>query len=249
MPYYDPYALTFTQDLTKEQRQQLKCSGIYLITQYIETTNKYRYYVGSSINLFNRYRNHKYALLNKKHPNAYLQNACNKYGIDTFTYKVINIICSETSEELIQQLELTEHRFIIEFISKGCILFNINIDTDRTNICTKGTKHSPVTINRNRRAKQQWAQTEEGRAKILKASQCALEVTRKPTPKLIHVITKHIIDSFPSRLDLCKHMNWEKKHIGGLFTGKLNHYKGYIIMDNYPDGNYPTELPKQPKKK
>lgn len=57
--------------------------GVYKI----ECNNKI--YIGSSVNILNRWTNHKSNLKNNKHPNAYLQNLYNKYGKDKFIYSII----------------------------------------------------------------------------------------------------------------------------------------------------------------
>jgi len=62
-----------------------KSSGIYKITC---NPNK-RVYVGSSVNLRARLHQHIHFLLKGKHHNVHLQRAFNKYGIDNFTFSVI----------------------------------------------------------------------------------------------------------------------------------------------------------------
>jgi group I intron endonuclease len=64
-----------------------KCqSGVYLITNIING----KVYVGSAANSLNqRLHNHKYKLGKNKHENVYLQNAVNKYGIENFTFEIL----------------------------------------------------------------------------------------------------------------------------------------------------------------
>lgn len=58
-----------------------KVSGIYKLSigKYI--------YIGQSINVINRVKQHKYQLKNNRHRNKYMQNVFNKYK--TFEYKVL----------------------------------------------------------------------------------------------------------------------------------------------------------------
>ncbi len=67
-------------------------SGIYIITCL--PTGKI--YVGSSINIRERWRGHKKELRSGKHKNRYLQNAWNKYGEQAFVFEVLEV-CSRNS--------------------------------------------------------------------------------------------------------------------------------------------------------
>ena len=61
-------------------------SGVYKIEH--KTTG--RMYIGSALNIYNRIRDHKSALRNKKHSNRYLQRVWDKYGSDAFDFSTIN---------------------------------------------------------------------------------------------------------------------------------------------------------------
>ncbi len=60
-------------------------SGVYIITNLLDNF----YYIGSSKNVYRRLREHKNALIKNKHENDKVQNAVNKYGIDNFTFEVL----------------------------------------------------------------------------------------------------------------------------------------------------------------
>jgi len=62
-----------------------KICGIYKITNMIN----YKFYIGSSNNINNRWRQHKKALNEGTHGNPYLQNAWNKYGGQNFKFEII----------------------------------------------------------------------------------------------------------------------------------------------------------------
>jgi len=59
--------------------------GIYVIINSINT----KIYIGSSINVEKRIKRHIYELMNNKHPNKYLQRSVNKYGINSFIFKIL----------------------------------------------------------------------------------------------------------------------------------------------------------------
>jgi group I intron endonuclease len=63
----------------------MKHPGIYLIESKLNN----KQYIGSSINVYVRVRGHKRDLLKNRHANIKLQNHYNKYGIDDFTYTLV----------------------------------------------------------------------------------------------------------------------------------------------------------------
>lgn len=60
-------------------------SGIYKITN----TANGKFYIGSSINLEERFYEHKWMLAKRTHPNPILQRAWNKHGADKFTFEIL----------------------------------------------------------------------------------------------------------------------------------------------------------------
>jgi group I intron endonuclease len=60
-------------------------SGVYIITNIL---NNY-YYIGSSKDVYRRLREHKNNLLKNQHENNRLQNGFNSYGLDNFTFEVL----------------------------------------------------------------------------------------------------------------------------------------------------------------
>ena len=59
--------------------------GIYCI----ENLDNGKKYVGQSINIKDRIRNHRYTLKGNKHANQHLQNSYNTHGLDAFNYYVL----------------------------------------------------------------------------------------------------------------------------------------------------------------
>lgn len=60
----------------------MRICGVYFIKNNITQ----KVYVGSSIDIFTRWKSHKYKLLNNLHHSTKLQNSYNKYGKDVFEY-------------------------------------------------------------------------------------------------------------------------------------------------------------------
>ena len=71
--------------------------GIYFISNKVNN----KIYVGQSVNIERRWKQHKRELKNNIHENGRLQNAWNKYGEENFEFS----ICSECKEEQLNTLE------------------------------------------------------------------------------------------------------------------------------------------------
>lgn len=60
-------------------------AGIYKITNLVNN----KFYIGSSVNLYNRFHTHKTKLKQNIHVNKHLQNSFNKYGKNNFLFTVL----------------------------------------------------------------------------------------------------------------------------------------------------------------
>jgi len=80
----------------------MKKSGIYRIQSACKPE---RIYIGSAIDIPNRWRHHKSDLRLSKHINRILQNHCNKYGINDLRFEVI---CECKKEDLL----ITEQTYL-----------------------------------------------------------------------------------------------------------------------------------------
>lgn len=81
--------------------------GIYKITNIIND----KVYIGSSVDVKNRIRHHKFHLSKNTHNSPKLQNAYNKYGSESFIYEIIEIV--ETKEMLLER----EQFYIDSYVS------------------------------------------------------------------------------------------------------------------------------------
>jgi len=98
-------------------------SGIYKI---ICINNKF--YIGSSIDIDRRLKEHKRLLKRNKHPNKYLQNCWNKYGEKNFRFEII-----ETVND-VERLLIREQQWIDK--TNCCnrkVGFNISINSSAPN--------------------------------------------------------------------------------------------------------------------
>lgn len=78
-------------------KAELNKSGVYKIENLIN----HKKYVGSSVNIYKRWKEHIQKLRNNKHHSIYLQNAWNKYGEGNFKFEVIQYV--EDENELINR--------------------------------------------------------------------------------------------------------------------------------------------------
>lgn len=91
--------------------------GIYSIANTINN----KIYIGQSVDVKCRLRNHKWALRHNKHGNNHLQKSFNKYGENYFVFE---IIC-ECEEEQLDELE----RFYISYYNCTNPKFGYNSET------------------------------------------------------------------------------------------------------------------------
>lgn len=80
-------------------------SGIHKIVNKINN----HYYVGSSINILRRWRNHRVYLEKGKHNNDYLQNAWNKYEAVNFHFEIIEEVLNVKTR---MDLHLHEQKYL-----------------------------------------------------------------------------------------------------------------------------------------
>jgi len=82
----------------------MKISGIYSILHNASG----KIYIGSSINIKQRWNAHRSALNRGKHSNPHLQNAWSKYGKDAFTFSILEEVTTDN-------LEIKENEYISKF--------------------------------------------------------------------------------------------------------------------------------------
>jgi len=78
--------------------------GIYKISNLISN----KFYIGSSIDINRRWKEHKNDLKKNKHDNEYLQNSWNKYGEETFLFEIIEIVNDKNNLIIYEQKYLDD---------------------------------------------------------------------------------------------------------------------------------------------
>jgi len=92
------------KNFTEENiKATLLLSGIYKLE-----INK-KFYIGSSVSIGHRLKNHRWSLISKKHHNRTLQNLFNKYGIENMLFEVV--------EECIPDLLIERESFYISSLN------------------------------------------------------------------------------------------------------------------------------------
>ena len=81
--------------------------GVYLITNTVNS----KCYIGQAINLRNRLKSHISNYTNKRYDNP-LYRAFNKYGLDKFTYQLLDVLEENDYKEARKQLDILEIKYI-----------------------------------------------------------------------------------------------------------------------------------------
>lgn len=91
----------------KMQKEIPTKPGIYLITNTVNN----KCYIGQAINLRNRIKSHISNYTNKRYDNP-LYRAFNKYGLDKFTYQLLDVLEEDDYKEARKQLDILEIKYI-----------------------------------------------------------------------------------------------------------------------------------------
>ncbi len=111
-----------------------QASGVYRII----CTPTSKFYIGSAVNLWKRWKDHRHALNKGNHPNRKLQHAWNKYGKKAFTFEILEIVLIP---ELLTAREQHYFDTLKPFGKRG---FNL-VPVAGSNF---GMRHSPESIAR-----------------------------------------------------------------------------------------------------
>lgn len=112
--------------------------GIY----EIENTISYKKYIGSSFNIEKRFYRHKNNLKSGKHANIHLQREYDKYGLESFTFNILE----ECSKEDIKQIEQKYLNKIFEIDNCFLLYYNIGKKSSGGDNLTFNPKRSEIII-------------------------------------------------------------------------------------------------------
>lgn len=154
--------------------------GIYEIVNWED--GKASSYVGSSVNIEKRWREHKCLLRHGTHDNSHLQRAWDKYGADAFVFSVLE----EVGEDM---LLVMEQEYLDDYFDRGHC-YNIAICAEapmrgvaltdehkrKLSEAHKGKRHSKEHVRKISEANKGKKRSEEFRRKrseAMRSNQCA----------------------------------------------------------------------------
>lgn len=216
-----------------------RTSGIYRIL-CIPTG---KIYIGSAVNLYKRWQNHRCNLRGNRHPNSHLQRAWQKYGEQAFTFEVI--------EECEPDRLLEREQFLLDTIRPYGKKVGFNIATDalapmrgrlqtpehraKSSAAKKGRKLSPEHIDRVAAARRGMKHKPESCAKISAANK-GKKRSPETRAKIIVALTGRKV-SVATRNKISAS---NKGHIGVIHTPetreriRIANSKTYVVIS--PDG-------------
>lgn len=144
--------------------------GIYRILN----TQNGKCYLGSGVSIERRFRDHKRDLRNKSHCNKKLQRAWDKYGEQSFSFEVFQIVDDVSTllsveTDLIVSLRLTEHEYGYNLCKTGRSAFGLtrSVETrQKMSASQKGKKRSPEICQQMSGARKGKKFTEERKQKL-----------------------------------------------------------------------------------
>jgi group I intron endonuclease len=145
-----------------------KISGIYQIQSSIKPE---RIYIGSAVNIQNRWWTHLYELRNNKHRNQRLQNHYNKYGKNDLVFSTI-ISCDKEDLIVTEQFYLDSYKtyFNICKIARSCLGLKCSEETKgKISRANKG-KQSSLGRYHTKESKKKQSIAMKGRSSPLKGT-------------------------------------------------------------------------------
>jgi group I intron endonuclease len=180
--------------------------GVYII----RCLSNRRAYVGQSIDIPERFHQHRCHLRSGDHPNPHLQAAWTKYGEDAFVFEVLASGKSHVERDYLEDLWLSRIK------AEGTRVFNIR-PSSSTN---KGVKFSAETKARiSAKAVKQFA-TSDGRKKHS-------QTYRNSTAPLVLVDALGASHSFDNPSEFARINNLELGSLHKLLRGGLYSYRGW----------------------
>ena len=210
-----------------------KIIGIYKIKNLINN----KVYIGSSTSILVRFSAHKNTLRKNEHFNKHLQSAYNIYGLENFSFDILEII-DETDENLIKDLikEREEFNILLFKSNDNDFGYNSRIVCD-TNL---GNKFSDEIKEKFRISHLGIRQTQD-----------SIEKIRKSLYKQVYKINNNgeIIDKYESILEASEKNNIHRQSISACCRGVLNSTGGFYwcFVGNYDENKKFKKINKSKK--
>lgn len=157
-------------------------AGVYRINNTVNG----KCYVGSSIDLERRQKEHFYSLKNNSHQNMHLQNSYNKYGRDCFEFVIIEalIISSNIKEELLSReqywIDSLKPEYNILLVAGSSLGYSQTDETkQKISSSMKGVKKSEEHAENIRLSQKGKILTEEHKQKLATAAKNRKSTSRK----------------------------------------------------------------------
>ena len=209
-------------------------SGVYLIHNIINGNN----YVGSSFSIRKRILEHKSALISNRHPNIYLQNSVNKYGIDNFIFvPLLNTDVDNLIKEEQRILDDKNYNCVYN-LAKIClersIISEMTQETkDKISISKKGKKLSEEHRKKLSDIKKEMFKNESYKQKMVNNLPKDVKAFNNPNVKLsekdlLEIIV--LINNGMKLIDISKKYAVNSRSISNIKNGKT--YKEYSHLIN-----------------
>lgn len=199
-----------------------KISGIYKINNLVNG----KIYIGSAVDIYKRWREHKNRLKLNNHENIYLQRSYNKHGINNFIFEIVEVV-----KEKGRLIEREQYWFDLLKPYEREIGYNI-LPVAGSPL---GHKHSEETIKKIKLAKQNISDETRENMRLGHASECI--------PIFQIDMSGNIIKEWDGARDASKKLGIKQNCIWACCHHERLTYKGFIWVlkseiDDFNIDNY-----------
>jgi group I intron endonuclease len=205
--------------------------GIY----FIENKNNGKIYIGSSVNIKQRISKHKSDLRKNKHHSCILQRAWNKYGEESFEFKLVEEVFEKNKLKKIEHLYFIKYNphYNIEKIPNNGFLGKTH-SKETKDLISKSKKglgigyanpmFGKTGTNHHNYGKKM---PQNGKSGVENWNYGKPSVNRKKVQQFD--LDGKLLFEFESLKDACQILNIHKTYISGCCNGKFKKAKGFIF--------------------